>query len=141
MSEEKPNLMKHAILAFAVFMTLFVGYSVVTCSKDVQSTEEDIATVILDALFISMTDYLQTNGKFPEYLQAEQTAKTFIPILKLQCPYLQASSIKPANIILSSISHEHNKYTISIKLASRKILSINEQGIISSPASLQTKPD
>ncbi len=66
MSEEKPNLMKHAILAFAVFMTLFVGYSVVTCSKDVQSTEEDIATVILDALFISMTDYLQTNGKFPK---------------------------------------------------------------------------
>jgi len=130
MSEDKQIPIRFTIIAFTAFIMLFIAYSVVTCSKNKQSTEEDKATVILDALYISMTDYLETNVSFPEYLLAGQSAKVFIPILKLHCPYLSASSIDPSRIILSSISHEQCKYAISIELASGKTLSINEQGKI-----------
>ena len=141
MSEDKQIPIRFTIIAFTVFIVLFVVYSVVTCSREEQSTEEDKATVILDSLYISMTDYLETNGSFPEYLLAGQSAKVFIPILKLHCPYLSASSVEPSSIILSSISHERSKYAITIELAAGKALSINEQGEITSPAPLQTKPD
>ena len=140
MSEHKHVSIRFTIIAIAVFVVLFIAYSVVTCSKEKQSTEEDKATVILDALYISMTDYLETNGIFPKYLLAGQSAKVFIPILKLHCPYLSASSIDPSSIILTSILHEQCKYTISIELTSGKTISINEQGKIAHPASMQTKP-
>ncbi len=130
MRKQKQGTIRFTIISFTVFIVLFIAYSVVTCSKEGQSTEEDKATVILDALYISMTDYLETHGQFPEYILAGQNAKTFIPILKLQCPYLSASSINPSRIILSSISHEHSKYVISIELVSGKAISINEQGTI-----------
>ena len=141
MCDENQGTMRFTIITFAGIMVILIAYSVVTCSKEEQSTEDDKATVLLDALHFSMNDYLETHGQFPEYVQAGQTAKTFIPTLKLNFPYLEASSIKPINIILTSISHEQNKYVISIKLYSGKIISINEQGKITNSAFLQTKPE